>query len=366
MSIPSAAILKKFGYKWGIIIGLGLMMVGALTFIPAAATRLYPVFLFGLFLLGSGITLLQVAANPYVALLGTPDTASSRLNCTQAINSLGATIGPYLGGLLILSGIEYSAEQWASLSEAEKLAFQMKEAQAVILPYVGLVVILGLIAVMIYFSNLPEMESDQDPSDSLQDIAYQKLNVWKYSHLTMGVLAIFVYVGAEVTIGSFLIKFAKLPHIANLGELDAKNYVSYYMFFSMVGRFLGAALLTRINPRVWLGINALLVVLLLLIGIQGSGYTALWAFTFIGFCNSTMFPNIFTLAIKGLGNHTKEASSYLVMAIVGGAIVPPLMGLVSDWQSDIQVAFYVPLICYVYLVYFGFVGSKLPKDLSPS
>lgn len=361
MSLPAGWVLKKIGYKWGIILGLGIMFLGAVIFIPAATTRIYGIFLAGLFTLGSGITLLQVAANPYVALLGKPETASSRLNFTQAINSLGAAIGPYLGGLLILSGIEYSAEQWSALSEAEKLAYQISEARSVILPYAALAGVLVLIALLIYFSNLPVIEAAEETEDETENTtaAANKTSVWQFSHLTMGVLAIFLYVGAEVAIGSFLIKFAKLPHIAGLGELDAKNYVSFYMLFAMIGRFLGAALLTKLNPRVWLGVNAVVVIALLALAISGQGYTALWCITFVGFCNSTMFPTIFTLGISSLGKFTKAGSSYLIMAIVGGAIVPPLMGLVSDWKADIQIAFLVPLVCYIYIAFYGFIGSKV-------
>lgn len=359
MSLPSGWVIKKVGYKWGIIIGLAAMFMGSLIFIPAALTRIYGVFLTGLFVLGSGITLLQVAANPYVALLGKPEGASARLNFTQAINSLGAAIGPYIGGVLILSGIEYSAEQWAALTPDQQLAFQVAEAKSVILPYTALAGVLVLIGLLIYFSNLPVLEAQEDSADNYE---INKGNVWQFSHLTLGVLAIFVYVGAEVSIGSFLIRFAGMPNIAGLGELDAKNYVSFYMLFAMAGRFLGAVLLTKINPRIWLGVNALAVVGLLLYGINGSGYAALWAITLVGFCNSTMFPTIFTLGIKELGAFTKSGSSYLIMAIVGGAIIPPVMGLVSDMENSIQIAFWVPLICYLYIAFYGFVGSQVKKS----
>ncbi|MFN0047694.1 MAG: L-fucose:H+ symporter permease [Cytophagales bacterium] len=360
MSLPSGWVLKKIGYKKGILLGLAIMFVGSLVFIPAASTRIYGFFLAGLFILGSGITLLQVAANPYVALLGKPETASSRLSFTQAINSLGASVGPYVGGLLILSGIEYSAEQWNALSDAQKLAFQISEARSVILPYAALAAILVLIGILIFFSNLPSIEAEDDDEPASADVAQStKTSVWQFSHLSLGVLAIFLYVGAEVSIGSFLIKFAKLPQIAGLGELDAKNFVSFYMLFAMIGRFLGAALLTKVNPRIWLGLNGLAVIALLAFAITGSGYTALWGIAVVGFCNATMFPTIFTLGIDGLGKFTKSGSSFLIMAIFGGAIIPPIMGLVSDWQGDIQIAFVVPLICYAYIAYYGFFGSKL-------
>ncbi|MDX2190379.1 MAG: L-fucose:H+ symporter permease [Bacteroidota bacterium] len=362
MSIPAGAILKRVGYKWGIIIGLGLMFIGALLFIPAALSRVYAVFLFALFVVGSGITLLQVAANPYVALLGNPNSASSRLNFTQAINSLGASIGPVLGGLLIFSGIEYSAAQWMALTPDQQLAYQVSEAKSVILPYVGLAVVLFLIALLIYYSNLPEIESSEEEEVNHHLLNDRKTSVWQYSHLTFGTLAIFLYVGAEVAIGSFIIRFAKLPHIASLGEKEAAFYVGGYMFCAMIGRFLGAAILTKVNPRIWLGINALIAVGLLAFVITGSGQAALWAIMSIGFFNSTMFPTIFTLGIKELGRFTKEGSSFLIMAIVGGAVITPIMGLVSDAAGSIQVAFLIPLVCYLYIVFYGFVGSKVKNS----
>lgn len=360
VGLPAGAIIKKVGYKKGILIGLVLMILGALIFIPAATTRIYGIFLVGLFTLGAGITILQVAANPYVTLLGNPKTASSRLNFTQAINSLGAAIGPFIGGWLILSGIEYSAEQWNALSANQQLAYQISEARSVIMPYAVLAIVLVLIGVMVFFSNLPEIENEEVEQETVTN--NKKSSVWQYSHLTFAVIAIFLYVGAEVSIGSFLIKFAKMPQIAGLNELDAKNYISFYMLFAMVGRFIGAAILTKINPRAWLGLNAVLIILLLTFAINSTGISALWAVTLVGFFNSTMFPTIFTLGIKDIGQYTKVGSSYLVMAIVGGAIIPPVMGLVSDMKNDIQIAFIVPLVCYIFIAYFGFIGSKVKTE----
>lgn len=362
MSLPSGAILKRTGYKKGIVVGLGMMLLGALAFVPAAMTRNFGVFLAALFALGSGITLLQTAANPYVAVLGPPETSSARLNLTQAFNSLGASLGPLIGGWLILSAAEKTAADLLAMTPEQLDLYRSHEAQSVIMPYLGLaVVILGIMA-LIWFSNLPEIDNEleeEEPDYQATHTGQTKTSAWQYSHLVWGAVAIFFYVGAEVAIGSFLIKFAGMDSIAGLGERDASRYPSIYMFCAMLGRFAGAALLSRLNPNRILGINGLLAIVFLAGAITLTGEVALWAATLVGFFNSIMFPTIFTLGIKDLGKHTKQGSSILIMAIVGGAIVPPVMGLVSDALSSIQVAFIVPLVCYLSVVYFGFIGSRI-------
>lgn len=360
MSSPAGWVIKKLGYKKGIIVGLLLMFIGAILFVPAALTRFYPIFLGALFILASGVTLLQVAANPYVSILGPPETSSSRLNLTQAFNSLGAAAGPWLGGMLILSGVEKTSAELMAMTETQKEAYHIAEASSVIMPYVGLSVVLLLIAALIHFSHLPEIDEELEKEEpeyaALPHSA--KSSAWSYSHLTFGVIAIFFYVGAEVAIGSFIIRFAKLPEIAGLNELKAKDFVSYYMLFAMCGRFLGSWLLNKVSPSKTLGVNALMAILCLLFAVTGSGIGALWAIALVGLFNSIMFPTIFTLSIKDLGTHTKQGSSLLIMAIVGGAVIPPTMGLVSD-QTNIQTAFLVPALCYISVLYFGFVGSKV-------
>ncbi|TAH27156.1 MAG: L-fucose:H+ symporter permease [Cytophagales bacterium] len=363
MSIPASKILSKYGYKKGIIIGLSLMMFGALLFIPSAMTLQYSMFLIALFFLGSGVTLLQVAANPYVSLLGKPETASTRLNLAQGFNSLGAAIAPFLFGSLILSESSLSEDAFKALDEAAQLTYRLSEASTVIYPYIGLAVAVLLLAGLIYFSNLPTIEGEQQDviTEGSGDVISGKTSVWQYSHLTLGVIAIFAYVGAEVAIGSFLIKFAGQENIANLKEIDAKNFPTYYMLGAMIGRFLGSALMTKINPRIAIGFSAGLATLLLLIGMFTEGYIALYAVTAVGLFNSILFPTIFTSAIERLGKFTQQASSYLVMAIVGGAFIPPIMGYVSDLRN-IQFAFIVPMLCYAYILFYGFVGSKVKVE----
>ncbi|MFM7024161.1 MAG: L-fucose:H+ symporter permease [Flavobacteriales bacterium] len=351
MSIPSAAIIKKVGYKKGMLIGLAAMFLGALIFIPASSSRIYILFLVALFVLASGVTLLQVAANPYVTILGKPETASSRLNLTQAFNSLGATVAPWIGGTLILSAL--TDEEYGLLSEAKKTAYLDGQAGNVILTYVGLAVIILVIGLIIYFSRLPEVQTEEE--EVVED---DKSNFFTHRHLFLGVLSIFLYVGAEVAIGSFIIRFAGEPSIGGLSEMEGKNFVSYYMFFAMVGRFAGSYVLSKISPGKLVGFNAIVAIALLLVTVFATGSVALYAVVLIGLCNSIMFPTIFTLAIKDLGSYAKQGSSYLVMAIVGGAFIPPLMGVVSG-EYGIQLAFLVPVLCYVFIAYYGFRGSKV-------
>ncbi len=354
MSIPSASIIKRVGYKRAMLIGLLCMLAGALLFIPAAITGIYFVFLAALFILASGVTLLQVAANPYVTILGKPETASARLNLTQAFNSLGATVGPWIGGTLILSAL--TDEEFNLLSAVEKLAVQEEQSSMVILTYVGLAAVILLISAIIYFSKLPEIGAEEE--EVVADSSNDKTTIFTHKHLLLGVLSIFLYVGAEVAIGSFIIRLAGDPAIGGLTELEGKNFVSYYMFFAMVGRFAGSYFLSKISPSKVVGFNALVAVALLFVGVFTSGSVALYSIVLIGLCNSIMFPTIFTLAIKDLGSFAKQGSSYLVMAIVGGAFVPPLMGYVSGLQG-IQKAFLVPVACYLFIAYYGFKGSKV-------
>ena len=354
MSIPSASIIKRVGYKRAMLIGLLCMLLGALLFIPAAVTGIYFIFLAALFILASGVTLLQVAANPYVTILGKPETASARLNLTQAFNSLGATVGPWIGGTLILSAL--TDEEFNLLSAAQKLAVQEEQSSMVVLTYVGLAAVILLISAIIYFSKLPEIGVEEE--EATADAADDKTTIFTHKHLLLGVISIFLYVGAEVAIGSFIIRLAGDPAIGGLTELEGKNFVSYYMFFAMVGRFAGSYFLSKISPSKVVGFNALVAVALLFVGVFTSGSLALYSIVLIGLCNSIMFPTIFTLAIKDLGSFAKQGSSYLVMAIVGGAFVPPLMGYVSGLKG-IQMAFLVPVACYIFIAYYGFKGSKV-------
>jgi FHS family L-fucose permease-like MFS transporter len=339
MSIPSGSIIAKVGYQKGIVIGLLTSGVGALLFYPAASAISYPLFLTALFVLASGITLLQVAANPYVAVLGKPETASSRLNLTQAFNSLGTTVAPYFGGVLILSSVAGMTPQ--------------QEAEMVQMPYVGLAIALVLLAVVIWKSKLPVIAAVEDHHAKAGKLS----DALKYRHLVLGAVGIFVYVGAEVSIGSFLVNFLGQADIAGLPEATAAGFVSYYWGGAMIGRFVGSALMQKFNAGKLLGIFALVASALVMTTVFTTGHFAMWTILAVGLFNSIMFPTIFTLGIDGLGKLTSQGSSILIMAIVGGAIIPVAQGALAD-NFGIQHAFILPAVCYLYIVYYGFIGSK--------
>jgi FHS family L-fucose permease-like MFS transporter len=355
VSLPSGFIVEKVGYKRGIVIGLITAGIGCLMFYPAAGTRSYPIFLAALFVLASGITLLQVSANPYVAILGKPETASSRLNLTQAFNSLGTTIAPLFGSLLILSVAAKGGEELAKLNPAALTAYQLAEAASVQMPYLGLAAAFFLIAAIIAAVHLPAIEAaDQESAaGGMHDDKHP--NAWHYRHLILGAIAIFVYVGGEVAIGSFLVNFMGQADIAGLQPEVAGKYLSFYWGGAMAGRFIGAAVLRTIKPGRVLGANAIIASLLVLAAMILSGPVSMWALLLVGLFNSIMFPTIFTLAVDGLGRHTGQGSGILCMAIVGGAVIPVIQGAFAD-SIGIHHAFFLPVLCYLFIAYYGFKG----------
>lgn len=348
VSIPAGILVKKVGYKTGIVIGLSIAAVGCLMFYPAAQMRVYAVFLLALFVLAGGITILQVSANPYVTILGSPRTASSRLTLTQAFNSLGTTIAPWFGSVLILAGAT------AGLTGAE---LQAHEAEAVQGPYLFLAGALIVLAGIFAMIKLPRIVDDEIPVHT-GDLGS---SAWAYPHLVLGAIGIFVYVGAEVAIGSFLVNFISEPTIGAMTEAEAAKYVAYYWGAAMVGRFIGAAAMRRISGGVALAFNAVGACVLVAIAMLGSGKVAMWAILAVGLCNSIMFPTIFSLAVRGLGPHTSQGSGILCMAIVGGAAIPLLQGFLAD-SIGIQMAFFLPIICYAYIAFYGWKGSASQHD----
>jgi len=351
MSVPSGYLVEKIDYKGGIIVGLAVAGTACLLFYPAAALHSYPLFLTAFFVLASGITLLQVSANPYVTVLGTAETASSRLTLTQAFNSLGTTLAPYFGSLLILSTAVKSADEIKLLNVEELSIYQAAEAAAVQNPYLCLAAVLFFMAAIFAVLKLPKINAEtQQESEVVED---DRASAWQYSHLVLGAVAIFVYVGGEVSIGSFLVSFLGEPSIAGLPEQEAGKYVSFYWGGAMVGRFAGAAVMQKIHPGKVLAFNALLAVCLVLATMLGSGHVAMMTILAVGLCNSIMFPTIFSLALTGLGRHTGQGSGILCAAIVGGAILPLLQGVFAD-HIGIQHAFFIPLLCYLYISYYGY------------
>jgi len=354
MSLPAGRLVAHLGYNKGIVAGLVIAGIGALGFWPAAELRIYEAFLGALFVLATGITVLQVAANPYVALLGPEQTSSSRLTLAQALNSLGTAIAPIFGGLLILSNTVKSADQIAALPEAEQLAYRVQEAQAVQGPYVGLGIALFLLAVFVFLFRLPALTESTEQADPVKHTLGEAL---RHRHVLFGVLGIFFYVGAEVAIGSFLVNYLSMPNIGGFTEQEATNYVAAYWTMAMIGRFVGSAIMVKFSPRKLLAIFAAVNVALLALTMLAEGPVAVYSVVATGLFNSIMFPTIFALGIERLGPLTGKASSLLIMAIVGGAIIPYLQGVLAD-NIGLHHAFILPLLCYGYIIFYGLSGSR--------
>jgi len=351
VSVPAGTLIKKIGYQNGVVVGLIVAAIGCALFYPASLTN-YGVFLFAFFVLASGITMLQVAANPYVTVLGNPETASSRLTLTQAFNSLGTTVAPLIGGILILSAGVLSHAQFLSLPESEQMVYRAREAAAVQGPYLVLAVVLVVMALLFFFAKLPKINHDEAETNEIDHLAEHQLSVYEYRHLVLGAIGIFLYVGAEVSIGSFMISFLGDSHVANLSPSRAAYYVSYYWGGAMVGRFVGFAVMRYVSPGKALAFNAICSILLILTAIFSHGPLAMWSLIAVGFCNSIMFPTIFSMALNKLGKFTGQGSGILCMAIVGGAIVPFLQGFLAD-TIGLQWSFFLPVACYTFILFFG-------------
>lgn len=354
-SIPAGIIIERVGYKKSMVAGLFIMGLGSLLFVPAAMVPSFPLFLVALTVLATGITDLQVSANPYVAVLGSAQTASSRLTLTQAFNSLGTVVGPRLGAALILGGAAtYTAEQLATMSPQALHAYRVQAASTVKLPYVLIAValiVLGLVISRFKLPQIPEAEGGRATESGAHD------SIWRHRNLVMGVAAIFTYVGAEVAIGSFLVNYLHEPYIGNLTLVQAGAYLAFgYWFGAMVGRFAGAWVLRKISPRVVLACNAMVAAILVCLSMATTGHLAMWSMILVGLFNSIMFPTIFTLGIEGLGPLTGEGSGLLNTAIVGGAIIPLLQGLIAD-KIGIHHAFILPVVCYLYIALFAMRGT---------
>ena len=354
-SLPAGKLVSKVGYKNGISLGLLVAAVGAALFWPAAKFESYPAFLGALFILAVGITILQVAANPYVSLLGSEKTASSRLNLAQALNSLGTTIAPHIGGLLILSGTVLTATELLKLPDSEQIAYRVHQAEAVQGPYLILAGILLALAVFIYLFRLPTL-AEQTESGAAKEGSF--LSVLKKKHVLYGVISQFLYVGAEVSVGSFLINFMAQQDIGGMTEASAAKLVPFFWGGAMVGRFIGSALMQKIDAGKLLGTAATISAALIAVCLATTGMTAAYALLGIGLFNSIMFPTIFSLGIRGLGPQTEKASSLIIMSIVGGAVIPLIQGLLAD-NFSLHQAFILPLVCYLFIVFYGFKGSKI-------
>ncbi len=351
-SIPSAKIIDWLGYQRSMVLGLVTMGVGAFLFVPAASVPSYPLFLLALIVLAAGITCLQVAANPYVTVLGKPETASSRLNLTQAFNSLGTFLAPFFGGMLILSAAPKSMDEIRAMAPDALQAYRLHEAATVKTPYMGLGLALVLLAIAIGMFHLPKIPQAQHKvGEKVND------SVWKHPNLIFGAIGIFVYVGAEVAIGSFLVNYFTQPEIGGLTDRVAASFVAFYWGGAMVGRFIGSGLLQKMNTGRLLGICAVCAASLVAISMLSTGHFAMYSIILVGFFNSIMFPSIFTLGIAELGPLTGDGSGIMIMAIVGGALIPLAQGAIAD-RIGIHHAFFLPVICYLYILFFALSGSK--------
>jgi MFS transporter, FHS family, L-fucose permease len=351
-SVPWSRVVNTIGYKTTMVVGLLTMAVGAFLFVPAASVVSYPLFLTALLVLAAGITGLQVSANPYVDLLGKPETASSRLDLTQAFNSLGTTIAPKIGGLLILSSAPLAIEQLHKLTPQALHMYRVQQAASVKMPYTVIGIALLLLAVLIGISKLPKIETAASrPGEKAND------SIWKHPNLVYGAIGIFAYVGAEVSIGSFLVNYFGLPEIAALSAKAAAGFVSFYWGGAMIGRFLGAALLQHFRPGYLLALAAIVAGSLVIASMVFSGHIAMWSILAVGLFNSIMFPTIFSLGESELGPLSGTGSGLLNMAIVGGAILPVIQGVIADYVG-LHHAFVLPVICYLYILFYALSGSR--------
>lgn len=359
MAIPAGMLIKRFGYKNSIITGLLVFAIGAFLFVPAANTRTYELFLFALFIIGCGLTILETSANPYAAILGPPESSSFRLNLAASFNGLAAMLGPVLGGIFIFSGINYTPEEMTAMPEATKAAYLLEEASAVKLPYIILGSVLILVAILFCFMHLPSMKSKQTENEVKPGF----FSVLKFSHLSWAVVAQFFYVGAQVCVTSFFVRIAQKE--AELDEKTAAYYLGTYGLLFMIGRFSGTFFLKFVKDYVLLSIYCVASILLCLVAIYGSGIVVIYALGGIGFFMSIMFPTIFSLGLVGLKSNTETGSSWLVMSIVGGAILPYGMGTLIDMKhDDIQAGYIIPLVCFVIILYFGVFGHKVKNIIS--
>jgi FHS family L-fucose permease-like MFS transporter len=348
---PAGKLMERIGYKRGILLGLILCACGALLFLPASSIGLYSFFLVALFVMACGQSFLEVAANPYVTILGLAESAERRLNFSQSFNAVGAMLSPVVGRALVLTGVEYSPAQLALLSVAQVQAYRAQQASTAKAPYVLIAGIFVAMAAAIYFTRLPDVaEESNGPSRG------ERESVFAHPHLVKGVIAQFFYVGAQVGVASFVIRFAQHA-VPGMTARVAAYYLLGHQTGFMAGRFGGSALMKSIPAPRLLSVFTAGALISVTIALLAHGIVPVWAVVLIGMFHSIMFPTIFALGIKNLGPLTKRGSSLMVMAIIGGAVFPAIMGRISD-ASNIQTAFVVPLICYIYILYFALMGYK--------
>ncbi|HTI89181.1 MAG TPA: L-fucose:H+ symporter permease [Puia sp.] len=353
IAIPAGLFMHKYGYKKGIIFGLMLYALGALLFIPAASERSFPFFVFALFVSGSGAAFLETVGNPYIANLGEPGKSEQRLNLAQSFNGLGAMVAPLIGAKFILSGIEHTPQEIAAMRANGTLAaYLQSEANTVKPPYLVIASVVIIVIICFVFTKLPEIK---EPDANAHGTEFS-FKVFRFPHVKWAVFGEFFYVGSQVGLGSFFVKYSRF--VANIPEQEAGQKWFIAMAGFMLGRFLGTFIMGYIKPARLLSLYAVINVVLVAIGVLAKGHIAVYAIMATPFFMSIMFPTIFALGIKDLGEETKLAASFLVMAIIGGAVAPLIMGAISDATGSIQVAYIVPLICFAYILFFGLKGYK--------
>lgn len=351
MAIPAGLVMKKYGYKSGIIFGLLLFALGAFLFVPAANTHQYALFLGALFVIASGLAFLETAANPYATILGPEESSAQRLNLAQSFNGLAAAFAPLAGKYLILSENPVTNEQIAAMSEDARFAYVQAEAGSVKLPFIILGSVILLVAIIFFYTKLPDIK-DKEEMEGQKGI----LHAFRHKHLAWAVIAQFFYVGAQVCVGSLFILFAS--EAAGISDAKAANFQVAYGIAFMVGRFAGTFLMKYIQPPKLLAIYSIINIGLSLVAIFAEGMITVYAMIGIAFFMSIMFPTIFALGIKDIGADTKAGSSLIIMAIVGGAALPPVLAFIADKTHNIQYGYVVPLLCFVVVLLFGLKGYK--------
>lgn len=352
IALPAGWFMHKYGYKKGILFGLILYAIGALLFIPAASERSFIMFLCALFIIASGATFLETVANPYITKLGDPATSEQRLNFAQSFNGVGAFVAPIIGGQFILSGVEHSKEELQQMSPEALNSYLLSEASTVKIPYLVIAAVVVVVAILFFISHIPEVKE----GDAKEEHSFST-RIFRHSHVTWAVIAQLFYVGAQVCVGSFFIRLAK--QTIDLPEKSAATWWTFAMVGFMAGRFVGTFLMKYVKASVLLSIYSIINILLLAFAMNGQGSAAVYAVAAVPFFMSIMFPTIFALGIKDLGEESKIASSFIVMSIVGGAIFPIFMGMISDATGSMQKAYIVPLICFAVVFYFGWKGHKI-------
>jgi FHS family L-fucose permease-like MFS transporter len=365
-SAPTSKLIEAIGYKNTMVVSLFIQVAGALLFLPAARLVSFPLFLTAIFIVGAGVAALQTSANPYVSILGPESSAPVRLNLAQALNSLGGSIAPWVAGAFFLTGAVLSPDQIALKSAADQHAYQVGIADTVRVPYLVIAFGLVVLGIAVAFLHLPHIEAAPVAGSTQPGDSPSSRSIWSYKHTVLGALGIFFYVGVEVGLATTMVLYFSDFKNGGLNLLlkpEAQKLVALYWLGALVGRLLGSWLVSKIPSGKLLGIFGLAAAALVVVSIFSAGHVAIGSLILVGFFNSIMFPNIFTLGIVGLGQMTSKGSGLIMTAVVGGAIIPVVIGYLVDITSY-QVALLLPVLCYLYIAFYGFVGSKPARSIT--